>query len=425
MATTTRRSVITGLGMMSPLGLDADTAWAALMAGKSAVRPIKAFDASELSTRIAAEIDGFDAKKYVLDKSARKSLRMMSRPIQLAVSAAQAALDSGKVDKAKLDPTRFGIEFGAGLIPSDLPELADAAAVSANCTPGVIDLKLWGEKGLPVINPLWMLAYLPNMPAGHISILHNAQGPNNSITESDAASLLALGEAHRILGRDGADFFLAGGCESKINPVSLIRHCLFERLSRRNDDPAGSVRPFDSERDGPVMGEGSAVLAVEDAGHAQSRGAVPMAELAGFGAAFDRDWSGKGLARAILAALKDAAMQPTEIGAVVAHGLAEEKLDRFESRGLALVFGPEGVPAYAAKPAIGNTGAASGLMELGIGLMMLKHKAIPPSLNISRRDPECPVDVRGEARPLHKSAVLKIAYTPLGQCAAAIITESR
>ncbi|MBY0230933.1 MAG: hypothetical protein K2W96_16730 [Gemmataceae bacterium] len=425
MATTARRTVITGLGLLSPLGLDADAAWAALMSGRSAVRPIKAFDPAELPTRIAAEIDGFDSKKYIIDKNARKSLRMMSRPIQLAVSAAQLALDSGKVDKSKLDPTRFGVEFGAGLIPSELPELADAASVSANCTPGAIDLKNWGEKGLPVINPLWMLKYLPNMPACHISILHDAQGPNNSITESDAASLLALGEAHRILGRDGADFFLAGGCESKINPVSLIRHCLFERLSRRNDDPAGAVRPFDAERDGPVMGEGAAVLAVEDAGHAEKRGATVLADLAGFGAAFDRDYSGKGLARAIRAALKEAAMRPDDIGAVIGHGLAEEKLDRFEARGLALVFGPKGVPVFAAKAAIGNTGAASGLMELALGLLMLKHRTVPPSLNLTKPDPECPIDAKTEARPLARPAVLKIAYTPLGQCAAAIITDPR
>src|SRR5262249_44817454 len=153
------------------------------------------------------EIDGFDAKNYV-EKSQRRSLKVMARPIQLAVAAAKLALTHGQVDKGQLDKTRFGIEFGAGLLASELPELAEAACASSNCQPGKIDMLAWGEKGLSSIQPLWMLKYLPNMPACHISILHDAQGPNNSITESDAASLLALCEARRILQRDGADFFL-------------------------------------------------------------------------------------------------------------------------------------------------------------------------------------------------------------------------
>jgi 3-oxoacyl-[acyl-carrier-protein] synthase II len=194
MASASRRIVITGLGLVTPLGNTADHFWQGLLAGKSAIAPIRAFDASGLSTRFAAEIPDFDAKSYV-DKSQRKSLRMMARPIQLAVAAAAVALQHGQVDKSKLDPTRFGVEFGAGLIASELPELIDAARVSTNCQPGRASLALWGEKGIPTIQPLWMLKYLPNMPACHISILHNAQGPNNSITGSDAASLLAIAEA--------------------------------------------------------------------------------------------------------------------------------------------------------------------------------------------------------------------------------------
>src|SRR5205823_11436576 len=134
--------------------------------------------------------------------------------------------------------TRFGIEFGAGLLRTQLPELGTAEQISSNCEPGKVDLKAWGEKGLPVIPPLWMLKYLPNMLACHVAILHNAQGPNNSVTEGDVASLLALGEAYRIISRDQADFFLVGGAESKINPLSLVRQVLFEPLSRRNDEPA-------------------------------------------------------------------------------------------------------------------------------------------------------------------------------------------
>ena len=167
-----------------------------------------------------------------------------------------------------------------------------------------------------------MLKYLPNMLACHVSILHNAQGPNNTITESDVASLLALGEAYRILGRDQADFFLVGGAESKINPLSLVRQCLFEPLSRRNDAPEKACRPFDRSRDGLVLGEGAGVLVVEELEHARKRGARIYAEVVGFGAAFDRERNGDGLARAIRAALAEAGIGPDDVDHVNAHGLA-------------------------------------------------------------------------------------------------------
>src|SRR5436305_2475854 len=167
--------------------------------------------------------------------------------------------------------------------------------------------------------PLWMLKSLPNMLACHVSILHNAQGPNNTITETDVASLLALGEAYRILGRDQSDFFLVGGGESKLNPLSLVRQCLFQPLSRRNDAPEKASRPFDRGRDGMVLGEGAGVLVVEELEHARRRGAEIYAELVGFGAAFDRKLNGEGLARAIRAALADAGIGPEDVDHVNAH----------------------------------------------------------------------------------------------------------
>src|SRR2546423_201701 len=167
--------------------------------------------------------------------------------------------------------------------------------------------------GIPTVEPLWMLKYLPNMLACHVSILHDAQGPNNTITESDVASVLALGEACRILERDGADFFLVGGAESKINPLSMVRQCLFEPLSHRNDEPEKACRPFDRRRDGLVLGEGGTVLVVEDLEHARKRGARIYAEVVGFGASFDVDRSGRGLARAVRVALQEAGIGPEEV----------------------------------------------------------------------------------------------------------------
>src|SRR5262249_28659144 len=192
---------------------------------------------------------------------------------------------------------RFAVEFGAGLIATELDELAAAARLAANCQPGHVDLEKWGEQGLPNIQPLWMLKYLPNMLACHVSILHNAQGPSNTITEGDVASLLAIGEAYRVLTRDAADFFLVGGGDSRINPLSLVRNCLFQPLSRRNDAPEKASRPFDRDRDGFVLGEGSTVLSLEELEHAKKRGARIYAEVVGFGSAFDPQRSGRALAR--------------------------------------------------------------------------------------------------------------------------------
>ncbi len=420
--TAARRIVITGIGSLSPLGKDVEQLYSALLAGNVGVRPIRTFDASALSTRIAAQIEGFDAKAYV-EKHQRKSLRMMARPIQLALAAAQVALTHGQVDKSKLDPARFGVEFGSGLIASELPDIADAATVSTNCQPGKVDLVAWGEKGLEKIEPLWMLKYLPNMPACHISILHDAQGPNNSITESDAASLLALGEAARILRRGGADFFLVGGCESRLSPLSLVRHCLFEQLSKRNDEPARACRPFDQDRDGLVVGEGSTVFVVEGLDHARRRGAKVCAEVVGFGAAFDRKLDGTGLARACTAALRQAGIGPDDLDHVNAHGLATRHEDVWEARGLASVVGTR-VPVHAYKGALGNLGAAAGATELAVSLLALERGQMPGTVNHEKTDPECPIAVHpAEPRAVRKPYALKIGFTHMGQCAAVVVKK--
>jgi 3-oxoacyl-[acyl-carrier-protein] synthase II len=261
------------------------------------------------------------------------------------------------------------------------------------------------------------------MPACHVSIIHNAQGPNNSITESDVASLLAIGEAYRILVRDKADFFLVGGAESKINPLSLVRQCLYEPLSKRNEEPQKACRPFDLERDGIVIGEGAGVLVLEDLAHAQKRGARIYAELVGFGASFDRERSGAGLARAIRAALKDANVTPESIDHVNAHGLGSIQADIWEANGLREVFtsSHSSIPVFAAKSFIGNLGAAGGSVELAAGLLALHEKVVPQTLNFEHPDPACPVNVIAkEARPLTKPYFLKVGFTPMGQCAALV-----
>ena len=408
-----RRTVLTGVGVVNPLGLNTASFWESLRAGRSGVKPLQAFDASRLSTRFGGEIPNFDPKHYIA-KQDRKALRVMARTIQLAVAAAQVAMDDLKADKAKLDPARFGVEFGSGLLATELEEIATAAQVSANCLPGVVDLEKWGEQGLASIPPTWMLKYLPNMLACHVSILHNAQGPNNTITEGDVAGLLALGEAQRIIQRDQADVFLVGGADSKMNPLSMVRQCLFAHLSRRNDAPEKACRPFDRRRDGLILGEGAGVLVLEEAEHARRRGAKIYAELVGFGSSFDRERSGKGLARA--------GVGPQDIDHVNAHGLSTVESDVWEARGLEEVFGTcnPAVPVFAPKSYFGSLGAGSGLSELAASLLAVVQGVVPATLNYEEPDPACPVSVLTRPAELRRPYFLKVGFTEMGQCAALV-----
>jgi 3-oxoacyl-[acyl-carrier-protein] synthase II len=413
--------VITGLGIVNPLGSTLETFWEALAQGRSGIKPITLFDASQLPARFAGQLVDFDAKKYIVQKE-RKSIKVMARTIQLAVAAAQLAMDDSGIDKAHLNPERFGVEFGAGLMATELSELAHAARASASSIPGDVDLQKWGDEGIPAIPPLWMLKYLPNMLACHVSILHNAQGPNNSITESEVAGLLALGEACRVMQRDQADFFLVGGADSKLNPLSLVRQCQFGGLSQRNDQPEKACRPFDRHRDGVVLGEGAGVLALEDLDHARRRGARIYAEIVGFGAAFDRGHNSGGLVRAIRAALAEAALWPEDLDHVNAHGSSTVRLDAWEARELREAFksSPRVVPVFAPKSYFGSMGAASGPSELIASLLALRHGRLPATLNYDEPDPECPVPVQRKGGPIQRPFALKVGFTDMGQCAAVV-----
>ncbi len=421
MAVSNRRVVVTGIGVISSLGLDTASFWDSLLQGRSGVKLIQCMDVSPLPTRIAGEILDFDAKNFV-EKSNRKSLRMMARGIQLAVSASQVALDDGHVDKDKLDPTRFGVEFGACLLPTELPEIGVAAQASTNCQPATVDLKAWGEKGLPSISPLWMLKYLPNMLACHVSILHNAQGPNNSITEGDVAGLLALGEAYRVIRRNQADFFLVGGADSKLNPLSMVRQCLFGHLSQRNDAPEKACRPFDKQRDGIVIGEGSGVLVVEELEHARRRGASIYAEVTGIGCAFSPRLKGMGLVRAMHTAMEQAGIGIDDLDHVNAHGLGSPEVDAAEAKSLmeALAGATQPVPVWAGKGYFGHVGAGSGTIELAASLLALKHGIMPATLNCDEPDVGNPLDIVRTVRPVTKPNVLKVGFNDLGQCAVVV-----
>lgn len=420
------RTVLTGLGLLTPIGVRTEPFWQGLLEGKAGVKRISVFDPSGLPVQIGGEISDFDGRKFV-DKKQGKGFKMMARAIQMGVAAANLAMQDAGLDPAKLDPTRFGVDFGASLVATDLEDLIQASQLSApEGIAGQVDFKTWGEKGLKTIEPLWMLKYLPNMVACHTTIMFNAQGPNNSITENEVAPLLAIAEACRILRRGLADVMLSGGSDSRINPLSMTRLTMFMRLSHRNHDPAGAVRPFDKDRDGTVPGEGSGILVLETLAHAQKRGARILAEIVGCGAAFDVKRNGDGLARAIQAAMKQAKIQAGDIDHINAHGFGDVEWDRLEAAGITKVFGPNTPPVFAAKGYLGNMGAAGGAVELGISALAFHHGTLPPTKNFQTPDETCKINiVAGQPHKVTKDYALKLSFSDMGQCAAVVLKRWR
>jgi 3-oxoacyl-[acyl-carrier-protein] synthase II len=388
-------------------------------AGQSGIRRIVNFDASQYVVKFGGELPGFDPRKALSGKEERKAIKMMARPIIIGVAGANAAMADAGVQKGQLDPDRFGVEFGSSLIPTDLDDVTFAAVAACEGTPGEVDFVKWGKEGIPTIQPLWMLKYLPNMVACHTSIFHDARGPNNSITQTDVAGLLAMGEAFRILQRDQADFFLTGAGDAKLNVLSLCRQCLFAELSRREDAPEKACRPFDQDRDGTVIGEGAGVFTLEELEHAKKRGAKIYGELVGFGSAFDRDFSGDGIVQAISAAMKQANVTPADIDHVNAHGQSTRKSDSWEARAIAKVFGKD-MPVFAATSYMGNLSAAAAPVEIVASLCALRDGTLPPILNYETPDPDCPINVVREPRRVQKAHFLKLSLTELGQVGAAV-----
>jgi 3-oxoacyl-[acyl-carrier-protein] synthase II len=414
------RVVVTGLGIVSPIGLGREAFAASLRMGQGGVRTLRAFDASSLPVQIGAEIEHFDPRDYI-EKKDRKQLKMMVRTIQLAVAGARLALRDARLEPGGYDPDRLGIAFGTGTIPGEMADLGPAAQVSSDPTTRRIDLRRWGRDGLPTIPPTWMLNHVPNMPACHTAILNDARGPNNTITQSDVADLLAIGEACRVLRGGRADLMLAGGADTRTNPLSLVRFYIFSPLSTRNDDPAHACRPFDESRDGLVVGEGAGVALLERLEHAQARGAHIDAEVLGFASGFDPGRKGPGLARVIRQALANARVSPADLDHVNAHAPGAREDDAWEARGIAEALGTPRVPVVALKSYFGSIGPGGGIVELAGSLVSLAHGTLPATLNHERTDQACPVDVIRTPRPIERRCFLKLACTERGQCAAVVL----
>lgn len=424
MAGTARRAVFTGLGVISPIGSDPASYWASLIAGKSGIRPISYAEGSDLPCKLAADIPDFVPKKFISNREHLKAFnKVMARTVQLGTCVSNAAFNDSGLKLGAFDPERAGVEYGAGMIASELDDLGKASQVALETPTGPTSLATWGEKGLKEVPPLWMLKYLPNMPSCHTSINLDLRGPSNTITGSDAASLLALSEAYHILMRDGANFFIVGGTESKLNPLSLTRHNLFQELVTNATSPETAIKPFDRDRTGTVLGEAAAAVILEDLEYAQKRGATIHAELVGFASGLDRHLNGDGLARVIQRALAQAKITPNDVDHVNCQGHGYKKADRWEAVGINRVFGRE-TPVWSLKPNIGATGAASNLIELLGSLLALKHGQLPPTLNHVNPDPDCPIHVHANGlRPVTKPYFVKIGFTDLGQCAVAVVKK--
>lgn len=411
--------VITGLGVVSPIGIGADAFWASLIAGASGVRPITAFDTSGTPLSFGAEVLDFDPKQYV---KPRKSLKVMAREIQFGVTVADMACASAGITPGSVTPERFGVAFAAEMMHCPLDEVEQACRASA--VNGKVELNRWGQEAMTSIFPLWMLKYLPNMPACHIGIAYDARGPNNTHSVGEASSLEAMAEAARIIQRGAADVVVTGGTSSRIHPITWFRESVAD-TSHRQGDPATASRPFDLHRDGAVLGEGAASLVFENRAHAVARKAPILARVLGYANAFEPRRSGaeiRGTAirAAIAGALRSAGLGPQDIGHVNAHGLSTVADDRAEAAAIRDLLGD--VPVTAPKSYFGNSGAASGAIEAAVSVLSLARELVPATLNYETPDPACPVRViRGGPMRAAKGVALLLNHSSTGQAAAFVL----
>ena len=434
-----RQVVISGTSALTPLGDSTDAIFDALCAGRAATSLDAGFDTSACASRVVGRLPAGTDLSLGMRKDQikyfRKNTKVMCRDIQLAVGAvgravAEAGLALGDVATDPILPTidhaGFGILYGAGFIPIELPELA-ATIMAARRPDGSIDMKKWGCDGIPLAYPLWLLKYLPNMLACHVGIIWDCRGPSNTITCNDASGLLAIGEAFRHLSRGTADMMLAGAAESKVHPSLLLRHHLLGNATTHyHDRPEAAHRPFDLRRDGYACAEGAAALIVESADHAARRGHQPLAVVAGFGSSCAAtptnvpETSGQAIRLAIRAALRDAGLQPADIDVVAAQGFAVPGQDIAEATAIRETLGDVLVTSFAG--GMGNIGAAQGLVATALACRMIAAGCVPPICNCEELDPHCPINaVRRQPLQRQVRTVLVLSAAISAQAAALIV----
>ncbi len=413
--------VITGAGVVCPIGVGVEPFWDSMLSGRSGIRRLDWDGDGQLLHPFGGAVTQFEPGRYVRP---RKNLKVMSREIQMGVAAADMACAAAKIAGA-VDPERLGVVFGADMMVTELEELV--GAYRACLAEGKVELRTWGEKALPEMFPLWMLKYLPNMPACHIGIAHDARGPNNTHTLGEVSGLTALAEAFYVLQRGQADVMVAGAVSSRIHPLTMARYCALP-LSRRSDAPAAACRPFDANRDGMVLGEGAAAFVLETRQRAESRGATVWAKVLGCANVFEPSETSparraQGIRRAIEKVLKMTGLSPNEIGHVNAHGLSTVDDDRFEAWAIHEVLGD--VPVTAPKSFFGNLGAGGGAVELVASVLALRHGLVPPTLNFERPDPACPIRVvHREPLPQSRPAALALNHSASGHAVGVVLAAA-
>lgn len=397
-----RRVVVTGIGLVSAVGLDVESSWRGLLAGRSGVGPITQFDASAYPVRIAAEVDGFDGTAVF----GRRRSRHLDRVSQIALVAAAEAIEGAKLDVSS-GSERIGTVWGTGI--GGIRSLEDG-------------LDVLNERGPEWVNPYTLAMMIPNMVAGNVAMEWGIRGYSGCTVTACAASAHALGESLDLIRAGRVDAVVCGGAESPVTRVGISGFAAMKALSTRNDDPEGASRPFDAGRDGFVMGEAAAALVLEERDRALERGAPVLAELLGFGATSDAYHmtqphpEADGAVRAMGEALRDAGLEPGQIGYVNAHGTSTPPNDRVETLALKKVFGDVPPPASSTKSMTGHTLGAAGAVEAVVCVLALRDQILPPTINQEVPDPDCDLDyVPNQARPVRIRAALTNSFGFGGQ----------
>lgn len=391
-----RRVVVTGVGVLSPIGNDRETFWNRLIRGESGIGSVTRFDPSNFPTQIAGEVKDFDP----LDYMERKEARRMDRFVQFAVAATKMAMQDAALDMEKEDPNRVGVYIGSGI--GGLATWEEQHKVLLN-------------KGPRRVSPFFIPMMIANMAAGQVSIMTGAKGPTSAAISACATGTHSIGDAFKIIQRGDADVMIAGGAEATITPMAFAGFCAARAMSTRNEEPQKASRPFDKERDGFVMGEGAGVLILESLEHAEKRGASIIAELAGYGMSSDAHHltapapEGEGACRAMQQAMKDAGLSPEEIDYINAHGTSTDLNDKFETMAIKNAFGEHAqrLAVSSNKSMIGHLLGAAGGVEAIATALTVKTGMIPPTINLETPDPECDLDyVPNQARESKVRAAL-------------------
>lgn len=415
-----REVVITGIGIVSPIGIGRDAFWESLDTGRSGISEYEPLaTARDVPYRLAGLYKDFDAKQYV---QPRKTIKVMCREIQSAYAAAMIAMQDAGLVKDQFDPGRMGVVLGSEMFYGDMEELIDS--YRASIQDGVFHANEWNPHAMKNLFPLWMLKYLPNMPACHIGIVNDARGPNNTIVQGGTSSLLAMQEATMCIERGHADVMISGGSGARIT-FGGAPFRGWQQLSLWQGPPTEAIKPFDRRRDGAVWGEGAGLLILESREHAERRGAKILARVAGFSSRNEPGTrghaiTGSAIRSSISAALKSADMQPSDIGHVNANAGGWVDLDRVEAQAIQAELGD--VPVTAPKSYFGDLGGSTGAVELCASLLALQHGHVPRTLNYQEPDPQCPVNVvRDASLPTEKKTALVLSQNEQGGAAAMVL----